>query len=271
MKTERKIDLRNMTFCIPVRIDSFYRERNLMAVLRYYGRKVHSHFKIIEADREQHLKSLPKAEGIEYEFIHDDNPIFHRTRYINNMLKTVTTEMAAVWDTDAVARPCQLVAACKLIGEGHTMVYPYDGKFWSVNDYFSSSFCRSLSLGVLENFPMVRDLMSGYYAVGGAFIVHVERYRQAGWENEYFTGWEPEDAERYRRLMILGQQPARTPGVLHHLYHSRGVNSGVFYKDLAYQTRKEYAHVCGMMPEELRAYIDTWDWTKQESEPNEQI
>lgn len=267
MKTDRKIDLRNLTFCIPVKIDSFFRERNLIAVLKYYGRKVHSHFKIIEADSERHLKSLPKTEGLEYEFIHDANPIFHRTHYINKMLKSVTTEMAAVWDADAVAHPQQIADACRLIDKGHTMVYPYDGKFWSVNDYFSACFCRNLSLKMLECFPMVRQLMSGYYAVGGGFIVHVERYRQAGWENERFTGWGPEDAERYHRLRILGQRPTRTNGSLHHLYHSRGVNSGMFDKDLVYQTRKEYAHVCGMTPDELRAYINTWTWTNISDKP----
>lgn len=251
MKTDKKIDLRNITFCIPIRIDSFYRERNLKAVLRYYGRKVHSHFKIVEADSKQRLKNLPRIDGIEYEFIHDANPIFHRTHYINIMLRNVATEMAAIWDADAVAYPRQIVEACRLINEGNTLVYPYDGKFWSVNDYFSACFCRNLSLGMLERYPMVRQLMSGYYAVGGAFIVHVERYRQVGWENEYFTDWGPEDAERYHRLRILGIEPMRTKGSLHHLYHSRGVNSGVYEKNLVYQTRKEYAHVCGMMPDEL--------------------
>ena len=96
---------------------------------------------------------------------------------------------------------------------------------------------------LLGSYSQPLYLMCSYYSVGGAFLVDVEEYRRCGWENEHFAGWGPEDAERYRRLLILGEQHSRIAGSLYHLYHTRGVNSGDYDKKLAMDTKKEYVHV----------------------------
>ena len=80
-----KINLKDLTFCIPVRIDSPYRERNLVAALKFYARHIHCNYIIVEAAKEQHLKKLPSIEGLTYHFIYDDNPTFH-TLLENNIL-----------------------------------------------------------------------------------------------------------------------------------------------------------------------------------------
>lgn len=179
------------------------------------------------------------------------------------MLSKVSTETAGIWDTDAVAPIAQLLQAHQRISDEQTiMAYPYDGRFWYINDFFSSLFCEKLDIRLLTDFDMPRRLMCGYYSVGGAFLVNVGRYRQYGWENENFIGWGPEDSERYKRLHILGQTPVRVPGSLYHLYHSRGINSGDRDAEVIYKTKKEYSRICGMMPEELRKDIETWSWTK---------
>lgn len=255
--------MKELTFCIPVRIDSEYRFRNLLTLLRFYSQQLYmAKYILLEADTEQRIKELPDVRGLRYIFVKDDNPIFHRTRYINYMLRETDTKIAAIWDTDAIAPVPQLVEAYRtMLQGGFTMIYPYDGRFWSIDNYFTRLFCKSLSIGLLADYPQPRVLMCGYYSVGGAFLVNVQRYRLFGWENEYFTGWGPEDAERYRRLELLGEKPLRVIGSLYHLYHSRGINSGEQDGKLAFQTKKEYCRVCAMYPDELRKYVDTWKWT----------
>ena len=259
----RKKEMQNLTFCIPVRIDSEYRLRNLLTILKFYSHHLSSNYIVLEADNQQHVKELPHIPGLVYEFIYDENPVFHRTHYINHMLSKVSTETAGIWDTDAVAPIAQLLQAHQRISDEQTiMAYPYDGRFWYINDFFSSLFCEKLDIRLLTDFDMPRRLMCGYYSVGGAFLVNIGRYRQYGWENENFIGWGPEDSERYKRLHILGQTPVRVPGSLYHLYHSRGINSGDRDAEAIYKTKKEYSRICGMMPEELRKDIETWSWTK---------
>lgn len=263
MKNNSKINLEKLTFCIPVRIDSAYRERNLLAVLRFYAQHIKCNYIIMEADKVQHLKKLPQIEGLTYHFIYDDNPTFHRTYYINRMLAQTSTEIAAIWDTDAIAPISQVNKAYRIImKEQATMVYPYDGCFWNINGFFSSFFCKNLRINLLKDFPMMRFLMCGYHSVGGAFLVNVKMYKECGWENEHFIGWGPEDEERYKRLLILNRKPTRISGALYHLYHPRGNNSSDNDKHVAYVTKKEYCHVCSMQPDELRKYIATWNWIK---------
>lgn len=259
----RKKNMAELTFCIPVRIDSEYRMRNLLAVLAFYSRYVDARYILLEADKEQRILNLPPIPGLRYQYIYDENPIFHRTYYINRMLSEVITKVAAIWDTDAIAPIPQLQQAYeRILQSGRTMVYPYDGRFWGVEDFYSSIFCKHKKITILTDMDMPKYLIGGYYSVGGAFLVNVQSYKTLGWENEYFTGWGPEDLERYHRLEILGEKPERISGSLYHLYHTRGVNSGDFDEKLALETKKEYIHVCGMLPDELREYINTWDWIK---------
>ncbi len=261
----KKIDLSELTFCIPVRIDSEYRLRNLLAVLRFYAAHIHANYILLEADSEQRIAVLPRIATLQYVYIHDENPIFHRTRYINRMLSMVRTRVAAVWDTDAVAPVPQLRKAYDNVLDGDSvMCYPYDGRFWGVSEFFSSAFCRTTDIRLLGSYSQPLYLMCSYYSVGGAFLVDVEGYRRCGWENEHFAGWGPEDAERYRRLLILGEQPSRIAGSLYHLYHTRGVNSGDYDRTLALSTKKEYVRICSMYPDELRKEIESWEWTRKE-------
>jgi hypothetical protein len=119
-----------------------------------------------------------------------------------------------------------------------------------------------MDLDVLTKYPQPRSLMCGYHSVGGAFLVDIERYRIRGWENENFIGWGPEDSERYARLEILGKKPLKVDAELYHLHHPRGINSGSIEPMLAFSTKKEYAKVCSMSPDQLREYVSQWEWTK---------
>lgn len=259
----KKINLNDLTICIPVRIDSVYRTKNLLAVLKFYNRYLSTNFKIIEADKECHLNKLPNIDGLTYEYIYDANPIFHKTYYINYLLASISTPFAAIWDTDVIAPVSQINEAYHKIKDGKTvMTFPYSGYVWALDVFFSSCFCRNLSIDMLLNYPMPRSLMHGYACVGGAYLVNVDLYKKYGWENEYIKGWGPEDSEHFKRLHILGQRPVRISGPLFHLFHSRGINSGNLDKSLALQTRKEYCHVCNMLPDELKEYVNTWEWIK---------
>ena len=86
-----------------------------------------------------------------------------------------------------------------------------------------------------------------------------QQYLLIGGENERFTGWGPEDAERLRRVQIMGHQVKWTDkGKAYHLYHPRKENSNFFDDDAAIMMRKELIKVCCMNKDELSEYIKTF-------------
>lgn len=256
--------MKDITFIIPVRIDSYHRLCNLLSVVRYYLSTIpDTIFIIVEGDSISRIKGIPDNNRCKCIFIKDRNPIFHRTRYVNEMFRIIDTKFAAVWDADAIGEVSNIEQAVDLLkNNGAVMSYPYNGIFWSIGQWHSEIFCDTLDLNVLTRYPQPKSLMCGYHSVGGAFIVDVELYRKYGWENEYFCGWGPEDAERFARLEILGHPPLRVDSELYHLYHPRGINSGSVDHELSYLTKKEYAKVCSMTPKELEMYISEWEWIK---------
>ena len=94
---------------------------------------------------------------------------------------------------------------------------------------------------------------------GGVFVVDREMYLRYGGDNERFISWGPEDAERIRRMEILGESVHWTNGgPLYHLWHPRGENSRYSIEKLAFINRMEFIKVCSMGQNELRAYVKSW-------------
>lgn len=245
----------DLTFCLPVRIDSPERMRNLKAVINFYLKNSEARFIILEADKDRHV-NLADNPRIDYIFVDDSKEIFHRTRYINIMLRRCPTRFAAIWDADVIAPVSQIEEAVSMLhNPANVIVYPYGGRLRNTMDFISNCFARSLDIRVLSEFPQNSLLMCAYHSVGGGFIADRDCYLRYGGENENFTGWGPEDVERWKRLEILGYKPRRTDGEMYHLSHPRGINSKAKDPDTMFRTRSELAKVCGMMPDELREYI----------------
>jgi hypothetical protein len=83
-----KIDLSDVTFLFPMRIDTIERLENLMEVIRFIRANCETNVHIIEASA-YHNKLLSQLlpETITYTFIEDYDTIFYRTKYINQLVK----------------------------------------------------------------------------------------------------------------------------------------------------------------------------------------
>lgn len=242
------------TFVIPFRIDSDERLRNLKAVLKWLE-PLNAVIILLEADK------LPKADGvftnknITYIFIEDVNPIFHRTYYINMMMKKVRTEIVAVLDADVVINHSKIDEAIhSIIDDGQTIVYPYDSRLVYLSEEETEMFVKDMDLECLEQRDL--SLLINRPSCGGVYLAHKKRYLALGGENEKFVGWGPEDAERMRRVTIMGGGVSWIGiGRAYHLYHPRLENSRYFNENVATELRLEFVKVCSMDKDELSAYI----------------
>lgn len=252
-----------LTIVMPVRIESDEREANLKAVLHHVC-GLGCRIILLEADIQSALKEKKEMNTemmrcIEYEFVTDSSPIFHRTRYINRLLNETSTEIVAVWDADILIAYHQVYEAVDNILKGCTIAYPYNGEYVMLSELESDAARRNFDIENLKSLKL--HSVFGRPFCGGVFLAHRQRYLQCGGENEHFTGWGPEDAERLRRVSILGHSVKWTEeGQAYHLNHSRGKNSDFYSEEDAIRLRKELVKVCSMKKDELQDYITGKSW-----------
>lgn len=221
-----KFDMTNLTVLIPVRIESLVRLENLMAVIGYLRGCFDLNIVVTEADKYNNgvlNAMLPKS--VEHIFVEDHDPVFYRTKYINDMARNATTKYIAVWDTDVVFPTWQVNAAFELLGSGSCDVaFPYNGTFLDTSKIIRQMYIEKGDIRILEE---LSDMMTTPYGTdmrGGAFLANTRRYREAGMENERFYGWGPEDWERVERWKNLGYIMKTIGGPLFHLSHPRDMN-----------------------------------------------
>lgn len=248
-----------VTLVIPVRIDSMERERNLDYLLSIFTRLENIEIFLVEGDKKSLYNLKHDYPNVKYTFVPDLDQVFHRTKYLNWLIKQATGNIVGVWDTDVLVPGKQILAAINAIATGRAvMSFPYDGSFNFLNPEISSSIIKDKPLNISD----MQFLPETYYLIrnsfGGAFFVNKEAYLDAGGENEHFYGWGPEDRERVRRLKILGLSIYRSSGPLFHLYHPRNENSMYVDRDMEFYNKKEYLKICSMGRDELKSYINTW-------------
>ena len=259
MRTKSKTDLNDVTFLIPVRIDSPERLENLQSVIKYIKTHFETNITVLEADKKEQVQHPLINRKI---FIEDYNPVFHRTRYLNQMTKETSTPFLAIWDTDVLVECKQVEESMDILRNREAdMVFPYDGRFYNVPPVLTSLYKMKKDIAVLSNNVGKMNLVYGDHSVGGAFIVNREEYIRVGMENEYFYGWGAEDTERVKRWEILGYRIVRTEGLLFHLYHQRKENSWYPYCALEFNNRKELARICRMQRDGLLGDVKEWDHT----------
>lgn len=251
-----------VSFVIPVRIDSPERARNLDLVITYLlslEEFIDIEIRIIEADELSRYELKTTSNRLHKKFIKDTSPIFHRTKYLNQLLSEASGSVVGIWDTDVLMPQNQILQAVDAVKNGNAvMSFPYDGRFYMLPPEESKLFCQGVKIESfcknLDQYP----LPHGPNSVGGAFLVNKKIYIKNGGENQNFYGWGPEDAERCKRMEILGLPIYRSQGPLIHLFHPRMQNSWFGNEDIEIKNRKEFLKVSSMTKIQLLQYISTW-------------
>lgn len=259
-----KLDMRDLTFVFPLRVDSKIRLENAEIVITYLQERVNSNFILMEADSIQRAANIEQNKNIRYIYSKDNNNYFHHTHYRNEMIKIATTPIIAVWDIDVLMPISQLVKAVeKIRNEEAVMSFPYDGPCFSIPEKESQDFRKNRNEKIL--FQSKYELMYGLLSVGGTFLVNRIEYMKSGMENEYFYGWGMEDTERLKRISTLGLPVFRVPGAIYHLWHPRGMSSRYYNMELTIANTQHFLKICAFTKEELIEEISTWSWIDKNS------
>lgn len=250
----------DLTFIIPVRVDSEVRLQNLLLVVKYLlDHTSDTSLFILESDSCCKVEGLPLNTRIKYSFIEDHDPVFYRTKYLNQMIVRVQTTYLAVWDTDILVPEKQILESLRCLrADECDFIFPYDGRLHQVTSFFQDTCKRKGDLSVLVEYMDILPLIFGNNSYGGCFMVNREKYMEAGMENERFYGWGPEDLERVKRWEILGYNLSRIQGPAFHLEHPVLENSRSFNQEIGKNNNRELFRICAMTKEELREEVIIW-------------
>lgn len=218
----------DVTFLMPVRIDSMIRLENLQLTINFLKSNFCCRIFLLESDRYNRSLVERLCANVRYEFVEDKDAVFYRAKYLNRMALQSETKYLAIWDPGVIIPPTQVLdSVWQLRNNKYHVAYPYNGWFMETSDILRAQYLENRDIGfLLRNVDKMQLLNGSCENVGGAVLVARDAYIMAGMENEHFYGWSMEDNERFARWKNLGYSIYRSKGVLFHLTHPQGGNSG---------------------------------------------
>jgi predicted glycosyltransferase involved in capsule biosynthesis len=252
-----KYDLTDTTFIMPIRVDTVVRLENLLLCVDHLQERLQTHIVVLEAAPYNNgiIQSLLK-DRVTYRFVEDKDPVYHKTKYLNQMAKEVKTDFTGIWDVDVIIEHEQILDALQHLRENRCdIAYPYDGDFLDTSDLLRNHYLIHRDLEFLKanrgKMQLIYHAEGVIGAVGGAILVRTDKYRLSGMDNEAFYGWGLEDGERHYRWLSLDFRIYRSKGCLYHLTHTRDSNWLSPSKSQRRQARHTRDEVVNYTKEEL--------------------
>lgn len=223
-----KFECKDVAFLLVCRFDSIDRMENALIVTDFLVSNFNTNVHFWEyAPFENGIFRKLIAKDVLYRFCQDDNPILHRTRYLNSMVRAVTEKYVAIWDVDVIISVEQIIKSIEMLRNGINFVYPYKNYFYDTSMIIRRKFYENREFEYLRKSVAFMTELYPPNPVGGAFFANRDTYINSGLENEHFYGWGVEDGERFMRWNMQNQKIVRVEGPLFHLSHSRGINSRI--------------------------------------------
>ena len=249
------IEANDLTITIPVRIDSNERLNNLIACTNALLATTSARILVGIADPSHLTHALDSR--VEIVSISDsESSAFHRTRFLNEMARMVSTPFIANVDADVVVPIRQWEETMELLRNTSVgLVYPYDGRMvnlsWGHHPWLEQATYSSM--------PIVNRQLMHENSVGGCVVWRLSDFLRIGMENENLISWGFDDNDRLSRASQLGVEIRRTSGILYHLDHPRGPDSSPenqSYRDNA----AEFQRINSLSASDLTTEISTWPW-----------
>jgi len=227
--------MNDITYILPTRIETEDRLKNIITSVTYLLTKFPKAKVIVkEVDKKSVFaeKAIPYIEryvstvNLRHIFEENDEDIFHKTRYLNDLIVAADTEIVASHDVDVIYPVESHQLAYDLIKNGQfDVVYPYGcGIYQYQVDYPIPIFEQFLESGFDLNViaPRCRHEAS---TIGWTQFYNRAKVIEGYMWNESFLSWGAEDCEFYFRFNSLGYNVGRIDSHIFHFEHGRTHNS----------------------------------------------
>lgn len=230
------IDLKDTTFAITIRIDSEDRMRNITTVLCYLLENFDTNIILKEVDRESvcaeyvipQVSQFTSTSNLHHIFEESHDPVFHKTKIINEMFRMADTPVVASYDCD-ILLPLHLYKESQdlILNDGVDVVYPFlkgnYNKQVKMTDKIATDFITNgFSFDLLDDHSYIYEWTAKW---GFCQFYNKDSYFRGGGYNEQFKSYAPEDQEIYHRLNTLGFNIKRIGSYVYHMFHTRNTKT----------------------------------------------
>lgn len=289
-----KHDLKNVTFIIPLQIETDDRLRNIILTTSFLLNTFDTNVIIKEVDEEPIFQqwALPAIKrivgdtsGLNYIFEkHSRNDdAFHRTKVLNDMVLLADTKIVVNYDSDIILPVSSYLEAVEKL-KTCDVVYPYRfGERGERKVTLNTQFDNKPAIDTFEQHPEIKAyLESGYdeKALEGKYF-HYPHQQGEGWaeygmvqffnkqvyldgylENENFIAYAPEDVERHHRWTLLGYDIQRVDDYAYHFEHKRTPNSW-FNNPFMQKNNQLWEYLSNLSKEEVIEYYENQEYVKE--------
>lgn len=253
--TNKRIDLSDVTFMIPVHYDHNDRMQNLSLNVCMLMQCFNTNIIIGEQGSDKFGIFNNWAQYIKF-----NDQTFHRTKMLNIMARESKTSIIVNYDADVFLPPMQVLKSIFDLKK-NDVVYPYDGRFARVSRKEFRNLETFLDVGCVAHTEWPGTRQGDLPSVGGCVFFNKKAYFEGGGENEKFVSYGPEDTERMERFSKAGFKVSRVKGIIYHLDHFRGPNSLTMHKYFK-ANENEFNRIKAMNKEEIINYIKQMQYAK---------
>tara|TARA_A100001011_G_scaffold7711_1_gene8866 strand:+ start:22149 stop:22988 length:840 start_codon:yes stop_codon:yes gene_type:complete len=230
----KREDLSDVTFIVPLRIESQDRMRNIITSMIYLLRNFKTTVIVKECDEEKIFERSALGiikdavggaiEDLNYVYEKSSEYTFHRTKILNDMIMMTKTPVVVNYDSDILLPKTSYIRSRNEIINGTVnVVYPYGMGDWqfqlNTNDSEVTNFINSNF-----NFDSFKNYRKWDAKFGFCQFFNTEEYKKWGMENENFIAYGYEDDERHYRFSML-TSVGRIDDFVYHMEHGRTSNS----------------------------------------------
>lgn len=258
-----RIDLKNTTFTIPVKIDSKDRARNLFFTIDFLSKNFDTNIIVTEQDGDYSKKILKDYSSKIKMFFVGKEDRFSRSGHMNYGIRESETDIVITHDCDIIMPVEQYIKGVALIEHGVSdFVIPYNHKTYEIpaidvgHIFPKYDFDLIKKLNIYDITPIAYNNMP---TMGGIAVLNKRRFIELGMYNENFKGWGREDEELVHRILQLNGNIRRVRGDIYHMQHYR---HSLGYGD---GNNEEYQRIISLSSEQLSLEVNSWVWRKDKN------
>lgn len=226
----------DLTYIMPVRIESEDRLKNVITSVSFLLNKIpEAKVLVKEVDTKSTFKfrALPEIKkrvkdvsNLRHIFEESSDPLFHKTRILNDLILAADTKILCSHDVDVVYPRQSHESAYKAIKDGECdVVYPYGCGIYQYQvdypmDLFEKFTTEDFDLKIIEG-----NCRRESSTIGWTQFYSKDAVINGGMWNENFISWGAEDCEFYYRFNVLKYRVGRINNAIWHFEHGRTHNS----------------------------------------------